>query len=253
MAGHDINYLAVSGILSQFGPEQQPPAFPANVLADFAGGGLMCAFGILLALIERGRTGKGQVVQNNMVDGVAYLGTFMRFLRKTPVWDGDRGENLLDSGCPWYQVYECKDGRFMAVGALEPKFFNKLVKGLELLGVVEQDFGKGKWPDMKAVIEMRFKEKNRQEWEKIFEGTDACCTPVLEQAELEAMGYEQRLPVDLGTSPGREIAKEQAWASEGLVPGEGGEAVLEKWMGWRRGRHYEVVKGGLVKIEKAKL
>ena len=129
MAGHDINYLAVSGILSQLGRADGPPYAPANMLADFAGGGLMCAFGILAALLDRARTGKGQVVESNMVDGTAYLGTLMRYAVKTPAWSQPRGQNLLDGGSPFYDVYECKDGGYMAVGALEPKFFHELLRG----------------------------------------------------------------------------------------------------------------------------
>ena len=108
MAGHDINYLAVSGVLSGLGPKNGPPHPPANILADFAGGGLMCAFGILMALIHRAQSGKGQVVENNMVDGSAYLASMMRYGLRNPLWNKPRGENLLDGGCPWYDVYECK-------------------------------------------------------------------------------------------------------------------------------------------------
>lgn len=188
MAGHDINYLAVSGILSQLGPKDKPPYPPANILADFAGGGLICALGIIAALLSRGQTGKGQVVEANMVDGSAYLGSFMRYGLKTPMWNAPRGENLLDGGCPWYQVYECKDGGYMAVGALEPQFFAELVRGLEL--DVAQIHDRTEWPAMKEQFQRRFLTKTRLCWEKIFYGKDACCTPVLTQAELEQHGYE---------------------------------------------------------------
>ena len=122
MAGHDINYLAVSGVLGQLGRRDGPPYAPANILADFAGGGLMCAFGVVMALMARTRTGMGQVVESNMVDGVAYLASMMRLGLKTPVWDQPRGENVLDGGCPWYDVYECKDKGYMAVGAWNRSF-----------------------------------------------------------------------------------------------------------------------------------
>lgn len=116
MAEHVINCLAVSGVLSQLGRSNAPPYAPANALADLAGGGLICAFGILATLFSRERTGRGQVVEANMVDGSAYLGTFMRLGRGTEWWDRERGEHVLDGGCPWYEVYECKGGGFMAVG-----------------------------------------------------------------------------------------------------------------------------------------
>jgi len=165
MAGHDINYLAVSGILSQLGRKDAPPYPPANILADFAGGGLMCAFGIMAALLSRGQTGKGQVVEANMVDGSAYLGTFMRFSMKTSMWDAPRGENVLDGGCPWYQVYKCKDGGYMAVGALEPHFFAKLIDGLGL--EMSQDLDRANWPAITEDFQQRFLSKSRQEWARM--------------------------------------------------------------------------------------
>ena len=254
MAGHDINYLAVSGILSQLGRRNSPPYAPANILADFAGGGLMCAFGILMALLSRSQTGRGQVVEANMVDGVGYLGSFMRYAKKTPMWDRPRGENVLDGGCPWYEVYETRDKGFMAVGALEPQFFTELANGLGL----DSDLGKRRhdratWPAMKEAFGQKFREKTRQEWEQVFRGKDACCTPVATQQELEKQGYEQRPAVALKSSPGLAVPKEQHWKSEGLSPGDGGEKILKDWMGWRRGREYEARDSGLAMTEVAKL
>ena len=254
MAGHDINYLAVSGVLSQLGRKGTSPYAPANILADFAGGGLMCVFGILAALLSRSQTGRGQVVEANMVDGTAYLGTFMRYATHTPMWDQPRGENILDGGCPWYDVYECKDRGYMAVGALESQFFDELIKGLQLdLNMLDMRSDRSKWPIMRETFRKRFLEKTRCEWERVFAGKDACCTPVLLQAELEQHGYQQRPAVGLTGSPSLQIPQEQAWGSEGLSPGIGGEEVLEAWMGWKRGKDYRVEGGGLVKIETAKL
>ena len=115
MAGHDINYLAVSGVLSQLGRANDTPYPPANLLGDFGGGGLVCFLGIVMAVLQRQSSGMGQVVEANMVDGAAYLGVMPRFARKTLMWDKPRGENLLDGGCPYYDTYECRDGGFMAV------------------------------------------------------------------------------------------------------------------------------------------
>lgn len=254
IAGHDINYLAVSGVLSQLGPNNGPPHPPANILADFAGGGLMCAFGILMALLQRTQSGKGQVVENNMVDGAAYLASMMRYGIRTPLWDKPRGENLLDGGSPFYSVYECKGGGHMAVGAIEPKFFHELLRGLDF----GEDFmrlqsDRKAWPGMKSKFQQRFLQKTRPEWEEIFKGTDACCTPVVEQAELVAKGYDQRLPIHLLASPGHAIPQQEAWESQGLAPGTGGEELLEKWTGWRRGQYYNIKQGGLVKIHAPKL
>jgi alpha-methylacyl-CoA racemase len=115
MAGHDINYLAVSGVLSQLGRKNDTPFPPANLLGDFGGGGLVCFLGIVMAVLQRGVTGMGQVVEANMVDGAAYLGVMPRLASKTSMWGGERGTNLLDGGCPFYDTYRCKDGGFMAV------------------------------------------------------------------------------------------------------------------------------------------
>lgn len=214
----------------------------------------MCAFGILAALLSRAQTGKGQIVEANMVDGTAYLGTFSRFLTKTPLGNRPRGENLLDGGCPWYEVYECRSEGYMAVGALEDDFFRQLLTGLNFdqkLLTTRDD--RTTWPTLKETFRKRFLEKTRQEWEHVFAGKDACCTPVLSQAELEEQGYEQRLAVDLTGSPGLPITHAEAWNSQRLSPGDGGEKVLEDWMGWKRGKDYKVEGGGLIKIETSKL
>lgn len=253
MAGHDINYLAVSGALSQLGRKGEPPYAPANILADFAGGGLICAFGILAALLSRGKTGRGQLVESNMVDGSAYLSSFMRYGMKTPLWDKPRGENVLDGGSPWYDVYECNDGGYMSVAAgLEIPFSKVLLRGL---GIKEElpPHDRNMWPMVREKFRQRFLQKTRREWEQVFDGTDACCTPVLEQAELETEGFEQRPAVGLSVTPGLPIPQDSAWKSTGMVPGFGGEDLLEAWLGWRRGKDFEVDRGGLVKIQTAKL
>ena len=258
MAGHDINYLAVSGMLSMLGERGKPPLAPGNVLADFAGGGHAAFTGVLLALIHRATSGKGQIVEANMVDGVSYLGTFPRLLTKMPMWNGERGTNTLDGGAPYYGCYECKDdGRYMAVGALEPQFWKELLKGLQLseTEVVPSNLDrldKRSWPSMRAVFTKRFKDKTRKEWEDVFDGTDACCAPVLEHKEMEQAGYEQRPIVGLTGSPAREL--DTPWTGKALAPGEGGEGTLEDWMGWRKGRDYHVSdKGAFEMREKSKL
>ncbi|OAX82767.1 hypothetical protein ACJ72_02886 [Emergomyces africanus] len=261
MAGHDINYIAVSGVLALLGRAGERPYAPGNIVGDFAGGGAMCFLGILLALLSRERTGKGQVVEANMVDGSAYLATFPRLLQKRPMWGNPRGQNVLDGGCPYYDTYETKDaGKYFAVGALEPQFFAALLKGLDLKledivppgsnGVREDP---STWPYMREVFTRRFKEKTRKEWEDIFDGTDACATPVLENAELEKGGYEQRLAVELSETPGVGYGKEGGWSSDGLRPSNGGEKTLADWCGWARGREFEVKDGALVKVGGSKL
>lgn len=256
MAGHDINYLAVSGILGLLGPSgQQPPQPPGNILADFAGGGLVAFTGILLALLRRAGTGQGQVVEANMVDGVGFLGAFPRLATKTPLWSGPRGTNLLDGGAPFYRCYETGDvGRYVAVGALEPQFFAVLLDGLGLAEkeVLPPGFRGGRddkeaWPYMTHVLEKRFKQKTRSEWEGIFDGRDACVTPVLDLAELEQQGYEHKPLVRLTRSPGQEVADQ--WVPRPLRPGEGGEQRLRHWLGWKRGREFAVEGGALVRLE----
>lgn len=128
-AGHDINYLALSGLLSLFGRKGENPIQPVNVVADFGGGGLMCALGILLALFERNTSGLGQVVDNAMVNSTAYLGSWIYRSQKLPPWGNQRGENLLDTGTHFYEVYKTKDGKYMSVGALEPQFYAELLQG----------------------------------------------------------------------------------------------------------------------------
>ena len=248
MAGHDINYVAVSGVLGLLGEAGKPPLPPGNVLADFAGGGMVAFVGVLLALIRRGVSGKGQVVEANMVDGVGYLATFVRYGLKTPMWDGARGTNTLDGGCPYYGCYECKDaGRYMSVGSLEPQFFAELLKGLGLgmEDVCPNGLDRGDkrtWPYMRQVFEKRFREKTRKEWEGIFDGTDACVAPVLEMRELEQAEFDQKPVVGLTKSPGRAV--ESIWVGKALKAGHGGEETLRDWMGWKRGTDYEVSDNG---------
>lgn len=264
MAGHDLNYLAVSGVLSTLGPAVRtpplghplPPSPPGNILADFAGGGLVCFVGIVLALFARIRTGKGQVVEANMVDGVSYLATAPRISSKIPgQWDQPRGQNLLDGGCPYYRVYECKDiGTYMAVAALEPKFFVALSRGI---GLGEKDWGgkrddRSLWPAMHLLLEKAFREKTRKEWETIFDGIDACCTPVLTHSELEANHYDQRPAVALGDTPSV-VPGHDGWSFRTLPPGKGGETVLHDWTGWKNGKDYVFIDGGLRSKEAAKI
>ena len=275
MAGHDINYLAVSGALSLLGRDGEKPHPPWNILADFAGGGAVLFQGVLLAVIARQTSGKGQVVEANMVDGASYLATFPRMALKTSLGDKGRGKNLLDGGCPWYDTYETKDGKYMSVGALEPQFFSALIKGLGLSGQgLEESRGdESKWPSIKTLFEKTFHSKTRSEWEAIFDGTDACCTPVLEYPELETEGGregDQRPVVTLRESPCLAVRTGAARSDAGLygqgrgvegdgyegvalTPGHGGEERLRDWVGWRRGREFEIEGGGLVVKETAKL
>lgn len=188
-AGHDINYAAMSGVLSLLGgPKPEPPV---NLLADMAGGGLMCALGICMALLERERSGRGQVVDASMVEGAAYVSSWLlRAQRRLPIWGGGRGANVIDGGRFYYRCYETSEpGRFMSVGALEPQFFRRFV---EVLGVphLEQAVEGGEENEAATrTVAARFAEKTQAEWTELFGAVDACVFPVLDWAE--AAGNEQ--------------------------------------------------------------
>ncbi|KAG0254196.1 hypothetical protein BG011_005910 [Mortierella polycephala] len=184
MAGHDINYLAISGVLSTLGKHDDKPSFPINLLADFAGGGLMCALGILLALQERTRSGQGQVVDAAMIDGVNYIGSFVYNMHKAgALFQSPRGTGQLDGGAPFYDTYKTKDGLYMAVGAIESAFYEILIQKLgldeEKDGLPEQMDTNG-WPKLKELFTKVFLSKTQEEWVKVFDQTDACVTPVLD-------------------------------------------------------------------------
>lgn len=180
-AGHDIDYLAIAGVLSMLGRASEPPTPPINILGDFAGGGLMLAYGVLLALFERERTGKGQVIDAAMVDGAAVL--FAMFYRgvQSGAW-GARGTNLLDTGAPMYDTYEAADGGFLAVGALEPQFWAEMIARMGVANLPDRD-DPGNWPEIRTRLAAAFRSRTRAEWVEIFEGSDACVSPVLDMDE----------------------------------------------------------------------
>ena len=180
-AGHDINYLAISGVLSMLGRANEVPTPPINILADFAGGGLMCAWGIVLALLEREKSGKGQVIDCSMVEGAAYISSFLYRKQDNWLFANSRGKNPLDTGHHCYNTYETSDGKYMAVGALEPQFYNEF---LEKLQVNPDEFPQvGDFENLKKKLAKIFLTKTRCEWEKVFEESDACVTPILSLSE----------------------------------------------------------------------
>jgi len=192
MAGHDINYIALSGALSLFRRKGERPLPPCNILGDFAGGGMLCAMGILLALVERSRSGKGQIVDAAMVDGAANLSTLFYGLFGNNLMTLDIGSNMLDSGAPYYEVYETADGKFMAVGAIEGRFYAQLLQGLGIdPSSLPYQNDTARWPEMKDRFAEVFKTKTRDEWTAIFEGKDACVAPVLELNEVSAHLHNQ--------------------------------------------------------------
>jgi alpha-methylacyl-CoA racemase len=181
-AGHDIGYIARTGALHALGRAGGRPEFPANLLGDFGGGGMVMAYGICAALVERATSGRGQVVDTAIVDGVASLLAMPLMLMAQGLWRDERGVNLLDGGVPWYDVYETADGQWMAVGALEPQFYAALLSGLGLADVPARSDPRN-WPALRALLTARFKDRTRDEWAAAFAGTDACVEPVLSLTE----------------------------------------------------------------------
>ncbi len=183
-AGHDINYLAITGALHAMGKDGEPPVPPLNLAADYGGGSMFLITGVLAAIIERATSGKGQVVDAAMCDGVpAMMGLIQSMLAKG-LWTMNREDNFIDGGAPYYRCYKTADDRFLAVGAIEPQFFAELVKLLDLdEELLAHQNNKAKWPAMHALFEETFAFRSRGEWAELFEGTDACVAPVLDFAE----------------------------------------------------------------------
>ena len=190
LAGHDINYIALSGVLGRVGRAGQPPTPPLNLVGDFGGGSMFLAFGLLCALHEARRSGQGQVVDASMVEGSGYLmlpffGGLSADAPTDATQSPERGTTLLDSGAPFYDAYETSDGKWMAVGAIEPQFYAALLSGLDLDPAdLPGQFDSEAWPRMKKRFASVFATKTRAEWEEVFAGTDACATPVLDLEEL---------------------------------------------------------------------
>ncbi|WP_369227928.1 CaiB/BaiF CoA transferase family protein [Streptomyces sp. R39] len=188
-AGHDINYIALTGALHAIGRPGQPPTVPLNLVGDFGGGSMLCVVGVLAALWERQSSGRGQVVDAAMVDGASVLMQMVWAMRGAGTWTDTPATNLLDGGAPFYDVYTCADGRFVAVGALEAPFYQALLTGL---GLDEADLpdrlDRDRWPNLRQEFVRCFATRSRDEWTALFEGTDACVTPVLslEEASQDA-------------------------------------------------------------------
>ncbi|GIJ26751.1 CoA transferase [Micromonospora qiuiae] len=182
-AGHDLNYIAVTGALHAMGRRGQPPAIPLNLVGDFGGGSLYLVVGVLGALLERERSGLGQVVDAAIVDGVAHLITMFHGMLAAGMWRDERGVNLLDSGAPWYDTYETSDGGHVAVGAIEPKFYAQLMETLGLDPDQRRRSDPRQWEAIRAELTKAFLSRTRDEWAEIFGASDACVAPVLSLRE----------------------------------------------------------------------
>ena len=189
-AGHDLNYLGMTGTLAAIGRAGERPAVPLNLIADFGGGSMLMLVGTLAALVERERSGQGQVVDAAMIDGVAMLSAMLWSYRGQGTWTGERGANVLDGGAPFYDTYTCADGRHLAVGAIEPQFYAALVTGLGLdaEGLPAQMDRSG-WPTLRAAFTTAIASRTRDEWMRTFDRVDACVTPVVELEEAETLPY----------------------------------------------------------------
>jgi len=179
-AGHDINYISLSGALHGIGRAGERPVPPLNLVGDFGGGGMMMAYGIVCALLETQKSGKGQIIDSSMVEGSAALMAMFSSLISNGLHTEERGNNMLDGAAHFYDTYETKDGKYISIGSIEPQFYSLL---LEMTGVEKSDFAaqldKNKWPEFKKTLGNIFKEKTRDEWCDIMEGTDVCFAPVL--------------------------------------------------------------------------
>ena len=183
-AGHDIDYIALSGALHAIGRAGDAPVPPLNLVGDFGGGGMLLAFGIACGIIEARGSGRGQVVDAAMVDGASLLSTMFHGLAAGQRWSEHRGQNILDTGSPWYDTYRTKDDKYVAIGAIEPKFYAELIERLGLASrPLPQQYDRTRWPELRTLFAATFRTRTRDEWCAVFEGSDACFAPVLTFSE----------------------------------------------------------------------
>jgi alpha-methylacyl-CoA racemase len=235
-AGHDIAYIAVTGTLGMIGSPEEPPAVPANLLGDYAGGSLYLVVGVLAALHHARATGSGQVVDAAIVDGTSHLAAMIHGMLAAGGWQDRRGANLLDGGCPYYGTYETADGGYMAVGALEPRFYDELLRilGLEEHAAARKDIAR--WGELREAVAARFASRTRDEWTAAFEGSDACVAPVLSLREaphhphLAARGtFTDHAGLIQPAPAPRFSATPTAVRSGPARPGADAEAVARDW------------------------
>jgi alpha-methylacyl-CoA racemase len=234
-AGHDVGYIAITGALHAIGRRGGPPQIPLNLVGDFGGGGMYLVVGVLAALLEARGSGRGQVVDAAIVDGTAHLATMIVGMLGGGVWRDTRGANLLDSGAPWYDVYETADGRHLAVGALEPQFYAELIDRLGLTGVAPDRAGAD--PEvLRGLLADTIRRRTRDEWAEVFAGSDACVAPVLSFAEAAAHPHlaarQTYVERDGVVQPAPAPRFSRTAATLGLPPPRAGEhsrAALADW------------------------
>jgi alpha-methylacyl-CoA racemase len=235
LAGHDINYISLSGVLAAIGPTDGPPIAPLNLVGDFGGGGMLLAFGVVCALLEAERSGQGQVIDASMVDGASLLMAFIYGFRARGDWQLERGTNRLDGGAPFYGVYRCADGGYVSVGCLEPQFYKVFV---ETIGadpaLLDRQLDRAAWRADRDAIAAILATRTRAEWCEVLERTDACVSPVLDLAEAPGHPHnvERGTFVDFdgvampGAAP--RFSRTDAVAGSALVPGRDTIDVLQR-------------------------
>jgi len=236
-AGHDLNYIALSGVLSGIGPKDAKPVPPLNLVGDYGGGGMLLALGVVSALLHVQRGGQGQVVDAAMTEGAAQLGSVIWGLLASGNWREERASNLLDGGTPWYDCYRTRDGHYMAIGPVESRFYAELLDKLGLAGAdLPQQHDRSGWPRLREAFEIAFAGRTRDEWCAIFEGSDACVAPVLGFSEaphhpqhrargsfIEVDGVVQPAPAP------RYLGTPSALPTRAPKRGEHGAAALRDW------------------------
>lgn len=237
VAGHDINYISLTGLLHAIGRSGEKPVPPLNVVGDFGGGAMFLAFGMVCALLETQKSGKGQVIDAAMTDGSALLMALFHSLKAQGMWTDERGSNMLDSGAHYYDVYETSDGKYVSIGSIEPRFYSLLIEkaGLDAVEFADQNDPE-RWPDLKKKLESVFRSRSRQQWCELLEGTDVCFAPVLDinEAPLHPHNIERGTYIEVGgmTQPApaprfsRTIPEVVSAAHE---PGSDLETVLTDW------------------------
>ena len=237
-AGHDINYLSITGVLHAIRTEEARPTAPLNLVGDYGGGSLYLVVGILAALHERERSGRGQEVDAAIVDGVASLAQLVWSMRGQGVWTDRPASNLLDTGAPFYDTYACADGGYVAVGALEPQFYAQLLDGLDLVpDELPQQYDPSGWPTLRETFTRAFATRARDEWAEVFADTDACVTPVLTFEEagahphLAARGTITEVDEVVQAAPAPRLSRSTSTAP-GRAPAPGSTELDEVISGW---------------------
>jgi alpha-methylacyl-CoA racemase len=235
-AGHDINYISLTGLLHAIGRPGERPVPPLNLVGDFGGGSMLLLVGILSALWEAQRSGQGQVVDAAMVDGASLLGQMFWGFLAQKIWVDEPGVNMLDGGAPFYDTYTCADGRHVAVGAIEPQFYAAMLEGLGLTGAdLPGQHDREQWPALKARFAEVFATRSRDEWAEVFAGTDACVTPVLAFGEVAAHPHlaARSTIVDPGgvaqAAPAPRFSRTATAVPEPAGAAESAEEILADW------------------------